>query len=59
MIVKPLTYCMHVLTSLFLQQPSQIDTFPISIYLFIYFYYWYMFCRFKKQALSVFELTYL
>ena len=36
MVVKPLTYCMHVLTGLFLQKPSQIDTFPISIYLFIF-----------------------
>ena len=49
MVVKPLTYCMHVLTGLFLQKPSQIDTFPISIYLFIYFYYWYMFCKFKNR----------
>ena len=35
MVVKPLTYCKHVLTSLFLQQPSQIDTFPIYLSIFI------------------------
>ena len=49
------SYYMRVLTRLSSQQPYQVDTF-VFLFLFLFFC-WYVSYRFKKQVLSVFELS--
>lgn len=50
------SYYMRVLTRLSSQQPYQVDTFFFYFYL-SFFFYCYMFYGFRKQVLSVFELS--